>query len=270
MTQTSFHGKPARLIDLSALLSNSTSAFEPNPHSISYVSHEEGAATGRKMLGLSEEEADTVLRRGHLWGVESVTLSTHSGTHIDAPWHYGPKMSDGTRPLQIHEVPLDWCFGPGVLLDFTKKQAGEGISAADVEQELQRIGHALQPGDIVLTHTGVSQHFHEPGYAFKHAGYTRDGLAYLVDRGVRLIGIDAWGIDRPFNHLIEEAKAGKAEFWEAHFYGLEKPYLQIEKLANLDQLPASTGFTVMAFPVKLEGASAGWARVVALVEENTP
>lgn len=261
-------GQKVRLIDLSAKISNRTSAFESNPHHIEYVDHAQAAEAAKGLLGLPDETAEKVMARGHVWSVETVTLSTHSGTHVDAPYHYGPQMSDGSTPLKIDEVPLEWCVGPGVRLDFRHKQAGEGITAADVENELARMGHDLKAGEIVLTWTGTSQHFHEAGYEQKHAGYTRDGLAYLVDRGIKLIGIDAWGIDRPFEPLIKDVLAGQAEFWEAHFYGLEKPYLQIEKLSNLDQLPAATGFTVTAFPVKLEGASAAWARVVAMVEEN--
>ena len=82
----------------------------------------------------------------------------------------------------------------------------------------------------------------------------------------RLIGIDAWGLDRAVDVMVEDAKAGRAQVWESHLLGREKEYLQIERLANLDQLPSPTGFTVYAFPFKLERASAGWARVVAIFE----
>ncbi|UBV44866.1 cyclase family protein (plasmid) [Deinococcus taeanensis] len=254
-----------RLIDLSVTLSNDTAAFEPNPHQITYTDHAQAAQAIPALMGLSAAQAARLMPRGHLWSVETVTLSTHSGTHVDAPYHYGPRMADGGAPLTIDQVPLDWCYGPGVCLDFTHKSPGDGITDTDVDRELRRIGHDLQPGDIVLTHTGASRHFHEPGYEHRHAGYTRAGLACLVERGVRLIGTDAWGIDRPFPALLKDAAAGTAEFWEAHLYGLERPYLQIEKLSNLDQLPGPTGFTVSAFPVKVQGASAAWARVVALI-----
>ncbi|GGM38719.1 cyclase [Deinococcus arenae] len=257
----------ARLVDLSAPLSNATSDFEPNPHRITYVDHAQAAGQARDLLNLPAAAVDAVLARGHVWSVENVTLSTHSGTHVDAPYHYGPRMADGSAPLTIDQVPLEWCWGRGVRLDFRHLPAGAGITAADVQGALAVAGHTLEAGDVVLTLTGASAHFQSAGYEQRHAGYTREGLAWLVDRGVRLIGIDAWGIDRPFGPLIQDAVAGRAEFWEAHFYGLERPYLQIEKLCNLEALPG-TGFTVMAFPVKVEGASAGWARVVAFVEDG--
>jgi len=83
---------------------------------------------------------------------------------------------------------------------------------------------------------------------------------------VRLIGIDAWGLDRPFDVMVREAREGnKDQLWESHVLGRTKPYCQIERLCNLDAIPVSYGFTVVALPIALEGASAGWARVVAIV-----
>ena len=106
-----------------------------------------------------------------------------------------------------------------------------------------------------------------PGYERRHPGLRVDATEFLVDSGVRLIGIDAWGLDRPFEVMIEDAQAGRAQFWESHLLGRRKEYCQIERLANLDALPRPTGFVVSAFPFKLERASAGWARVVAIFDE---
>ena len=116
---------------------------------------------------------------------------------------------------------------------------------------------------LVMTGTDLKQ----PGYENRHAGLRRDATEYLVDRGVRLIGIDAWGIDRAVDVMVEDARAGRAQVWESHLLGREKPYLQIERLANLDRLPRPTGFTVYAFPFKLERASAAWTRAVAIFED---
>ena len=85
---------------------------------------------------------------------------------------------------------------------------------------------------------------------------------------MRLIGIDAWGIDRPFDLMAGEALAGDdAQLWESHKFGADEEYLQIEKLSNLGALPAPFGFQVLALPIHLEAASGAWARVVALVAE---
>jgi kynurenine formamidase len=246
------------LYDLSDCLSNATSDFEFNRHDITYLDPELTARESANW-GLGPEYWPD----GVALSAEVVTLSTHSGTHVDAPLHYGPAAEGHTR--SIDEVPLEWCYGPGVLLDFRGHDRVAGITRADVEVELARIGHTLEPLDIVLVMTGTS--LKVPGYETRHAGLRVDATELLVDSGVKLIGIDAWGIDRPFDVMVEDARSGRAQFWESHLLGRRKEYCQIERLANLDKLPRPTGFTVSAFPVKLERASAGWARVVAIFDE---
>jgi kynurenine formamidase len=246
------------LYDLSDCLSNETTPFEFNKHEISYVPAEATAAQSAEW-GLGPE----YWPGGVAINAEVVTLSTHSGTHVDAPLHYGPSDTGHTR--SIDEVPLEWCYGAGVLLDMRGKDRAVGITRADVEAELAHIGHTLAPLDIVLVMTGTN--LREPGYESRHPGLRVDATEFLVDRGVKLIGIDAWGLDRPFDVMADDARAGRAQFWESHLLGRRKEYCQIERLANLEALPRPTGFTVAAFPVKLERASAGWARVVAIVDE---
>ena len=253
--------KRITLIDLSDCLENATSAFELNGHSIEYTTPEQSVVVAEERLGIGR----AFWPDGQAWAVEQVTLSTHSGTHIDAPAHYGPARHGQART--IDQVPLRWCFGDGVVLNMTHKNSGEGITRADVQAELERIAYTLKPYDIVLVRTDTSKVFKQPGYDMKHAGLTREATEWMVDQGVRLIGIDAWGLDRPLNVMISEAKQHISQFWESHLLGREKEYCQIEKLANLDQLPKPYGFQVMAFPVNLRAASAGWSRVVALIEE---
>lgn len=195
---------------------------------------------------------------------ELVSLSTHAGTHIDAPAHYGPAAQG--KAMTIDEVPLSWCFGPGVRLDLRHKDRVAGIWRHDVEAALDAAGHDLRPLDVVLVWTGTD--LRRPGYENASAGLRRDATEFLVDAGVRMIGIDAWGLDRPFDVMVAEARRGElAQVWESHILGREKPYAQIERLSNLEELPTATGFTVYAFPHKIEGAGAGWARVVAVYEE---
>jgi kynurenine formamidase len=255
-------GRRLRAIDLSHRLSNATSAFEPNPHRIEYVEHGAGARAS-DAIGIDP----SLWPEGRAWAVELVHLSTHAGTHVDAPWHYAP-TSGGAPARTIDEVPLRWCIGNGVLLDMTHKRAGDGITDADCREALDRLGYALRPYDIVLVRTDASRHFREPGYELRHPGLRRSATAFLVEHGVKLIGIDAWGLDRPFDVMAGEARAGDtAQLWESHFYGSEREYCQIEKLENLAALPTALGFTVVALPVLLEGASAAWSRVVALFDE---
>ena len=253
--------KRITLIDLSVCLSNATSAFEPAPHKIEYLDAVKGLEMSQRWTGLGA----AYWPDGKAWVADNVSLASHSGTHVDAPAHYGPAKHGDART--IDQVPLRWCFSDGVLLDFSSKPRGYGIDEADVKAELGRIGYTLKPYDIVLIRTDTSKHFGVPGYEKLHPGLRRSATEFLVDSGVKLIGIDAWGLDRPLDVMAEEAKAGQTQFWETHLLGREKEYCQIEKLANLDQIPKPFGFTVMALPVNLQGASAGWSRVVAQFEE---
>jgi kynurenine formamidase len=252
-------GREFEVYDLSQRLSNRTTAFEPNPHRIEYVHGSLGVERSERRWGLGAEYWPD----GQAMNTEVVTLATHSGTHVDAPIHYGPPKG---APITIDGVPLRWCIGDGVRLDMRHKKAGESIHRADVEAELKRLQYSLKPYDIVLVMTGTDRRFEEPGYDQMHPGLRRDATEFLVDSGVRLIGIDAWGLDRPFDVMVREARGGnKDQLWESHVLGRTKPYCQIEKLCNLDAIPVSYGFTVVALPISLEGASAGWARVVAIV-----
>jgi len=255
-------GRGVTIVDLSHRLGNATAAFEPNPHEIEYIDHRAGAA-GSAAAGIDPD----LWKGGMAWAVEIARLSTHAGTHVDAPWHYGP-TSGGAPARTIDEVPLSWCMRPGVVLDMTDKSAGDGITDADCRAALDRIGYELRPFDIVLVRTDASLRFRERGYQYRHPGLRRSATAFLVERGVKVIGIDAWGLDRPFDVMADEARRGDVDqLWESHFYGQEREYLQLEKLEHLAYLPAPFGFTVVALPVLLERASAAWSRVVAVFEE---
>jgi len=204
------------------------------------------------------------------WAVETLTLTTHSGTHLDAPFHYHPFMDKGKPALIIDQIPLDWCYGDGVLLDFRHKADGERITADDVKKELERINYEIKPLDIVLVQTGSDAAWGTPQYLLKGAGMDRESTLFLTEKGVRVTGIDAWSWDRPLPYLAKEFQAtgDPRVIWEAHFAGIEIGYCHMEKLANLSAIGRQTGFTVCCFPVKIKGASAGWCRPVAVVEED--
>ena len=85
-----------------------------------------------------------LLRDGEAWATETFTrFGTHNSTHVDAPWHYNSRIA-GERAQTIDELPLDWFLGPGVVLDMTAKDDGERIEVADVEAELERVGHVAR------------------------------------------------------------------------------------------------------------------------------
>ncbi|MCP4673556.1 MAG: cyclase family protein, partial [Desulfobacula sp.] len=126
----------------------------------------------------------------------------------------------------------------------------------------------LKPLDIVLVMTGADQFWGKEEYLVKGCGMTRESTLYLLEKGVRITGIDAWSWDRPLPFLAEEFKKTKNSsiIWEAHFAGIEKGYCHMEKLTNLNKIPKAHGFKVSCFPVKIKAASAGWVRAVAIIE----
>jgi kynurenine formamidase len=255
-----------RLIDLSVPLEHQV-VSEPLPADIHYVRHDgDGLRQMQQFFGVKPE--DLVYSQGLGWAVEKVRAITHTGTHVDAPYHYGP-MSEGKPARTIDEVPLEWCFAAGVVLDVRHKAAGELITVADLEAALARIRYRLRPLDIVLLHTGADKRLGSRDY-FAQRGLGREGVLWLVERGVKVIGIDAYTLDRPFASMVADyQRTGDGRhIWPAHFAGITREYCQIEKLANLEQIPRPHGFWVSCLPVKIRAASAGWCRAVALVPEG--
>ncbi len=256
-----------RTIDLSVTIEAGLPSDPPDMiPQIDYVDHEMGADSMLAFFpGITKEQ----LPDGLGWSLERMQLTTHSGTHLDAPYHYHPKMDEGKKAMTIDEIPLEWCFCDGVVLDFTQKADGEPISADDVEAEFKRIGYKLKPLDIVLVHVGADKSWGTPEYLVKGAGMTRESTLYLLDRGVRVVGIDAWSWDRPLPFLAEEFKKNgdPSIIWAAHFAGIKKGYCHMEKMTNLDKIPKPFGFKVACFPIKIKSASAGWTRPVAIIEE---
>jgi kynurenine formamidase len=250
-----------RFIDLSApITSDPPDTPDALRTEIEFAAHEEGARAIGEMLGVGPE----LLRDREGWAVETfLRFGTHNSTHVDAPWHYN-SIIEGAIAKTIDELPLEWFHAPGVVLDFTAKADGDAITTEEIQAELGRIGHALAPLDIVLVRTGRDAAYGRLEYMGLGPGVTADATRWLHGQGVRVMGIDAWGWDRPLWMQAEDAKAaGKPGiFWAAHQVDLS--YSQIERLVNLDQLPP-TGFTVSCFPLRLVGGSAAPARVVALL-----
>jgi kynurenine formamidase len=256
---------PRQIIDISVPLANDIPADPPiQKPSITYVDHLQ--SMGQILPFFPGLEASD-LPDGQGWAVEQVTISTHNGTHLDAPWHYHPTMNRGERAITIDEVPLDWCFRPGVKLDFRHFENGYVATAADVEAELKRIGHELRPLEIVVVNTSAGARFGQPDYVASGCGMGYEATMYLLQRGVRVTGTDGWSWDAPFVHTARKyAETGDASLiWEGHKAGRHVGYCHIEKLHNLEQLPAD-GFMVSCFPVKIERASAGWTRAVAIID----
>lgn len=235
---------------------------------ISYVNHKDSIPQMVHFFpGLSKED----LPDGEAWATEHVELSTHNGTHLDAPYHYATTMDGGNQAITIDNVPLEWCFRPGIKLDFREFRDGYVVTASDIQRELQRINYQICPLDIVLVNTRAAKAYGTKDYLSAGCGMGREATLYLLEQGVKLTGTDAWSWDAPFVHTAARyAKEKNPQIiWEGHKVGRERAYCHLEKLTNLDALPPY-GFMVSCFPVKIKGASAGWTRAVALMSDITP
>ena len=254
--------KKVRIIDLNVPTEDSPS--EPLPVKVSHEPHEQAVESMKQFFSCNQED----LPQGLAWANDSVTMTAHAGTHVDAPWHYFPTC-EGKRARTIDELPLEWFYGDGVVLDMRHKPRGFLITVDDLKKALDEIGYQIKPWDIVMIQTGSDKLWGKAEYFDAGCGMGRESTLWLIEQGVKVMGIDAWGWDRPFWAIKEEFQRtkNKSILWEAHRAGIEKEYCHIEKLANLDKLPKPFGFKVACFPVKLAGGSAGWTRVVAIIEE---
>jgi kynurenine formamidase len=250
-----------KIIDLSLPIEEVPS--EMIPLKIKREDHEASAKLFCDLFGCTEQD----LPQGLGWATDYLELSTHNGTHLDAPWHYFP-ISEGRRAKTVDEVPLEWCFGNGIILDFSDKPDGYKIGIEDLELALEKIDYRLKEGDIVLIRTDAYKYWGEPEYFDKGCGLGRESTLWILDHGVKVVGIDAWTWDIPFKYmkkLFEETK-DKSVLWAGHRAGIDREYCHIEKLANLDRVPEPYGFKFACFPIKIKGASAGWCRAVAILE----
>lgn len=224
---------PYQLIDLSeTIFPNSES--EPWPAKITYLDHRTGAQEMREKFGVIPK--DLVYSQGLGWSYEFIEAMTHTGTHLDAPWHFHP-ISEGKIAKTVDEIPLEWCFSNGVVLDMRHKNPGEYITIEDLNLSLEKINYEIKPLDIVLIMTGADKRMGTKEY-FLQPGMSREATLWLIGKGVKVMGIDAYTWDRPFSEMSKDYSQKKdgSFIWPAHFAGIEKEYCHIEKLANLDKI----------------------------------
>jgi kynurenine formamidase len=184
-----------------------------------------------------------------------IVLGDHIGTHMDSLRHL---RENAPGP---EGIPLDYCLGDGVCLDFRHLTKGAGISVGDMKSALTKISYTLKPLDIVLIHTGAGKIQDKEAYLTDHVGMTGEATHWVLDQGVKVMGIDAVTFDPPVWAMFE-----RKQFWEAHRVMLEREYYHLENMTNLDQLPGH-GFQVSVFPIKWVNTTAAPVRAVAMVEE---
>ena len=206
---------------------------------------------------------------GELLGLEIVHSSVHMGSHVDAPYHYGSQC-EGKPSKKIEDLPLDWCIGDGVVLDFTHMKYPDVIKKDDVIKALEKINYKLKPMDIVLIYTGGDKYLGTPEYVTKYVGMLPEAVEYLLDQGIKMFGIDTIGLDRPCFDMFREflETRDKTKLWPSHFLGRKREFAHMERIGNLGVIPKPFGFKVSCLPVRVKNAGAGWCRAVAIIKEQ--
>jgi len=265
-----------RIIDLSLPIDEQ--AFEVHKVEIERTSHKAGVEKfnrvlmGKTLLGKIKYILGVrIVKKEDLPDEEFLSLEVvhspvHIGTHLDYSFHYGSRSEN--RPSRTaEEIPLEYCYQDGVKLDLTHKKPAEVITAADIETALKKINYQLKPLDIVLLQTGADKLFGGPKYFTDYPGVDISAIDYLLDKGIKIFGVDTMGIDRPYRFMLKEflEKKDPKYLYPSHFYGRKREFIHIERLANLENIPAA-GFKINCFPVKIKNTGAAWARVVALLE----
>jgi len=176
--------------------------------------------------------------------ITEIRLSSHVGTHIDAPYHF---IQEGKT---IDQLPLEHFTGPAVTIS-VERQAGESITPDDLSRA------DVRAGDIVLLHTGWSRKFESPEYQ-RHPFLVQDTADWLVDHKVKMLGIDCVNVEMP----VADRPPDYAR--PIHHTLLRNEVLIIENLTNLDRI-AGQRVRLYAFPIPYRGCDGAQARVVAEV-----
>lgn len=264
-----------KIIDLSLPIDET--AFEVHKVAIERVDHASGVekfnrvVMGKTFLGrIQYFLGQRIVRKedvpdGEFLSLEVVHAPVHVGTHLDYSFHYGT-LSEGRASKTAEDIPLEYCMQNGVKLDMRHKKPNEVVTAEDIASGLAKINYGLKPLDIVLLHTGADKLYGGPKYFTDYPGVSTSAIDYLLDRGVKIFGVDTMGIDRPYRFMLKEfmEKKDPALFYPAHFYGRKREFIHIERLAHLDELP-DFGFRIHCLPVRIRKTGAAWARVVAII-----
>jgi kynurenine formamidase len=237
-----------RIVDLSMPVHADMLTFPrvPPPALCVYESHEEFAERiGAAAHGVTSLTASNL-----------VVVNDHVGTHCDSRRHIVPSAGGADT------IPLEYCMSDGVLLDFTDRESGYVITAADIQAALARIDYSVKERDIVLIHTGAGAYNTEERYRTDHPGMSAEATRWLIERGVRMMGCDAITFDPPVWAMFE-----KKLFWEAHRVMWDEEYWHLENLMNLEQIGRPSGFQLSVLPVKWTGTTAAPVRAVAIVDD---
>lgn len=208
------------------------------------------------------------LPHGDAWGGEwLMDLTTHTGTHVDAPMHSG-EFSEGKKARTITDIPIEELFVPGVVLDVRPwAERGKEITIDMLDQARNAAGVVIENGSAVLIRTGQEKYTAKDPEYFQQPGMSRRSTLHLIEQGAKVLGTDGLGWDLPFNVMTEKFQKtrDKEVLWDGHKAIVEREAFIVQQMVNLGSLPPA-GFMVGFFPIKLAKCSAAPARVIAFLD----
>lgn len=229
---------------------------EPVTISVDTLSHKDGVAH----LCRGFDILPTDWPDGYGISNEIVTLSTHQGTHIDAPLHYSPDGHD------IVSADINQFIGRAVI--FTDLTSSGYMVSLDRDNYIARLDEYSGQAHAIFFITGAYRRYGEASYFTDFKGIPVDYIEVALDRGYTLIGTDGFSVDPPFAVMSEDyiKTRNPSVLWPAHILGRTRPYYQIERLANLQNFESARLVDFIALPVKIH-CGAAWTRAVARIIE---
>jgi len=180
------------------------------------------------------------------YNLEFLFMSTHTGTHMDAPYHF---LEKGAK---IHEISLKKLVSEAVLIK-SKKNGGESITKTDIQKFEKKHGKIASFSSVIF-YTGWQRNLQKKYYFTKNPGLSVSAAKYLASKKINLVGIDSPSID-----------LGKDSKFSVHQIFAKKGMLIVENLANLEKIKSSK-FHLVVLPLKLKNATGSPVRAIAFVE----
>ena len=180
------------------------------------------------------------------YNLELLFLSTHTGTHMDAPYHF---LEKGAK---IHEISLKKLVSEAVLIK-SKKKGGESITKTDIQKFEKKHGKIAGFSSVIF-YTGWQRNLQKKYYFTKNPGLSVSAAKYLASKKINLVGIDSPSID-----------LGTDSKFSVHQIFAKKGMLIVENLANLEKIKSSK-FHLVVLPLKLKNATGSPVRAIAFVE----
>lgn len=191
---------------------------------------------------------------------ETVTLSTHQGTHIDAPLHYHPGGDD------IASLDVNDFIGKAVV--FKDEGGNKQYLSVDADTYTNRLIKYAGEANAIIFITGAYEYNGEERYFKDFKGVPVEMIKEALDMGYKVMGTDAFSLDPPFEYMSKKyIESGDSKsLWPAHVLGRKYPYYQIERLGNLERFESAKIVEYISLPVKLH-SGASWTRAVARIIE---